>query len=362
MAFFPAVLFSCRFTMPPAAKRQKTAAVVERPGTRSRGRPSASEGVPPPDDEVAFSLSDADVSRVALEVARVLGQQQPKAPIDTSMPNMDQATLQGDDRELIDSRDPAQDLATALTTALAAQSQGETPSTTIAMPSLSSPLGVDVSDKLRQKIWRGEYVNLYELLMPLENQPYTIQVIPGTSEFSSAINVAPNSKAREIRSLTQWTDAFLIFMAIYSQKFTNSTPDLCKYMSLIRGMEAKYGGDGWRLYDKRHRTLKPKLDLSWDSVFWPEYLEYTTKPRNASANTQNRPFPATTSRGGGGKDNIPRGYCFQYARVGKCSRGAGCIHKHTCHKCSGKHPASVCRSGGSSSTSAKPSSNSHTAK
>lgn len=136
------------------------------------------------------------------------------------------------------------------------------------MLTLSSPLGLEVPDRVEAKIWVQEYVNLWSLLRPLDEVPYTIHVQPSTDSHPSSISVAHNTRQKEITSISQWTDAFLVFVSVLAVKKPELTPDLMKYMSVIRNMEQTYGGYAWCVYDQRFRTLLPMMNLHWGAILW----------------------------------------------------------------------------------------------
>lgn len=323
----------------PAKKRGRTApkAAPPKKSARVARKTTALEPVP---EEPTLALSERDVSRVAQEVVRLMGtasvgdQQTTQAvPPPLSSPvdlDLGSGPTSGDD---------ADSFASSLAAALAAQGEVSHRTVTQApMPTLTSPLGIDLTDKLRNKIFNEEYINLWDLLKPLDVQPYTIQVTPGTTSAQPYISLGNNSKQREVTNIKQWTDAFIIYTAVLTQKFPTLAPQLMKYMAIIRAMEATYSGYAWRTYDQRFRLIKTKMSLPWETIFWPEYLEASN--RLSTPSTQgNRPFrgsPATSAA-----PAFPKGFCFAYQRVGQCN-SRQCRHRHECHKCGGKHAVSTC--------------------
>ena len=71
-----------------------------------------------------------------------------------------------------------------------------------------------------------------------------------------------------------WTDAFIIFMAIYITKFSDKASELLQYMSIIRESESRNKGQGGKFMMRileygRHILynfgLKSTLICGWDS-------------------------------------------------------------------------------------------------
>jgi hypothetical protein len=84
----------------------------------------------------------------------------------------------------------------------------------IGMPTWTMPLGASVAHSVKEKIWRGEFVELGGLLG--ENGA---EVSGGINQGSLGFSAGGTltwlpPRARQIGSIEQWTDAFLVYMAI----------------------------------------------------------------------------------------------------------------------------------------------------
>ncbi|MCK5904005.1 MAG: hypothetical protein KAG86_01890, partial [Gammaproteobacteria bacterium] len=53
-----------------------------------------------------------------------------------------------------------------------------------------------------------------------------------------ALSVVPNKSKFAILNIDQWTRAFLSFMAIYGERFTESVPHLIKHAETVRNLAA----------------------------------------------------------------------------------------------------------------------------
>ena len=74
-----------------------------------------------------------------------------------------------------------------------------------------------MSDKIKEQIWAKQYFDLATLLPP-----------PQTTKPQNQESKANNTPF--IHTPDQWTTAFIVFVAIYSEKFPNQTPGLMKHM------------------------------------------------------------------------------------------------------------------------------------
>ena len=83
------------------------------------------------------------------------------------------------------------------------------------IPLHTTELGTDLSDRILSKIWANEYVDFFELINKVQPQQMTVS----TGYSHQIISVMPQSKGRQISTIDQWTSAFLVFGAVYTQRF-----------------------------------------------------------------------------------------------------------------------------------------------
>lgn len=119
------------------------------------------------------------------------------------------------------------------------------------------PLGATIPQKIKAKIWSNEFFNLKVLLSHQDEEPLMLCITPGV------INVQQSLKSKTPMFISQWTDAFLIFINIRIQKHPSETPHLLKYMSFIREMQRLHGDVAWRTYDESFRKLRESLAVDW---------------------------------------------------------------------------------------------------
>lgn len=108
-------------------------------------------------------------------------------------------------------------------------------------------------------------------------------------------------------SIQQWTDAFLIFMGIFIEKYPEQAPHLLKYCYFIREMNKMLGDKAWRIYDENFRMLKETVELPWQKPV--EELRI----KAASSNYQfQQPFRANTG-------NKPIRFCYAFNNGEQCT-------------------------------------------
>ena len=81
--------------------------------------------------------------------------------------------------------------------------------------SISNPLGSTISKSIKSKIWANGYINLSALL---NNQDDDISLTLNKSEGKPTISLTSSSRW-EISSIELWTKAFLVFSAIYTERY-----------------------------------------------------------------------------------------------------------------------------------------------
>ncbi|VDI16884.1 Hypothetical predicted protein [Mytilus galloprovincialis] len=120
--------------------------------------------------------------------------------------------------------------------------------------SISNDLGNNVSCNIRQKILNGEYIDLGCLLsnpVPIDDNSNTLIIKDGVLQSK------PKASTVKINSISQWTDAFLIFIDIYLSSHLGKARGLLKYMSNIRLGASRVPGLGWKRRGPRFAAGQP---------------------------------------------------------------------------------------------------------
>ena len=183
------------------------------------------------------------------------------------------------------------------------------------------PLGASVSQKIKTKIWTNEFIDLRAVLN-FKEDPLSVTISSGV------INLNHDAKFKNPISIDLWTDAFLVFTAIYLEKYPNDAPHLLKYCHTVRELQRLHGDVAFRSYDERFRKLRETRNVPWQKPIAELLLKAATTPKYLSSKPQNQPFRANK-------------FCFQYNKGERCQRNP-CRYKHICAQCGANHPKSKC--------------------
>ncbi|XP_064356468.1 uncharacterized protein LOC112993458 isoform X2 [Dromaius novaehollandiae] len=141
--------------------------------------------------------------------------------------------------------------------AAAAAGQGEAAAEAAATPyvGLRRPLGYQLAKATKERIWRGEFIDLFSLLHT---------------------ELAPEHGPRPGDTLDQWVSAFLVYASVLCEKHPARCGAMFKYLDTIRKLHATYGGTSWMSYDEdfRRRAAKDPT-LPWGDVdldLWMKWM------------------------------------------------------------------------------------------
>lgn len=184
------------------------------------------------------------------------------------------------------------------------------------------PLSSTVSQKTKTKIWNNEFVDLRSLLS-VRDEPLSVSISSGI------INVQQSPKFKFPISISQWTDAFLIFASIYIEKFPQEAPHLFKYCHMVREIQQLHGDNAFRAYDEHFRKLRESVVAPWQIPVQELRLKAITLPKPGYQNKTalNQPFRVK--------------YCYQFNKGERCTRSP-CQFRHSCMQCKGNHPKVKC--------------------
>ena len=216
---------------------------------------------------------------------------------------------------------------------------------------VNRPLGANLSDTLKKRIRRGDYVNLQHLLSDdgdfdeQQHQRMTLEVRSIGQEETLSV-VKPNH-TKEIPTTGQWLSAFTIYAAVLTEHSPQHAPGLFKHIADITEMARRFGGLAWKKYDESFRKEMKANGLHFGQVHWDARFRCLEQTVNNKAVGYS--FRGQVNRSRGGFVRSPaisnqlfqKGQCFQFEQFGSCTKSA-CHFKHACSKCFGKHPTSRC--------------------
>ena len=214
---------------------------------------------------------------------------------------------------------------------------------------LEDPLSESVSQKTRKRILNDKYVDLKTLLLTADKEK-EVNIKLKDNRGGREVSVSESARGSEIHNIHQWTDAFCIYSAVYSEAFPAMAPALFKYMHTVREI-AKCRGN-WKMYDESFRKKRETKLRPFDKVDWMLMWRYGGNPQ-VNQPQQNQSFPGKDRKGGfkssGQKSRVqdplfPKGHCFAFARGETCRDGDSCRFKHFCSLCgSRQHGSTKCQ-------------------
>ena len=106
-----------------------------------------------------------------------------------------------------------------------------------------------VSQKIKDKIWAREYVELSTLLQD-EDQEMELQI--SSHSAKPTFTLVPKNK-KEVNTILKWIKAFNCFTAVHFRRWPEEVPGLLKHMEVVIGLADDNAN--WRLYDRSFRKL-----------------------------------------------------------------------------------------------------------
>ena len=119
--------------------------------------------------------------------------------------------------------------------------------------SIAISLGSWVPDKIKQKFWADQYIDLGLLLSASTAEPTRFSVSVCTDSLHDnglgKLSLEPAHKPKRIAAFGQWASVFNTFVAGYTVSFPVLVPALMKYCEIVRDFAIKQGN--WRWYDEQ---------------------------------------------------------------------------------------------------------------
>ena len=201
------------------------------------------------------------------------------------------------------------------------------------LPLHTTELGADLSDKVKAKISANEYVDFFEFVNASKRHQMPDYAHP-------LLSLIPQGKVKQISSIEQWTSAFLVFGAVYTQRFPDKAPGLFKYCEVVRDIANTGPPFAWRQYDEQFRTFRHSNPQSfpwdqprWDLFFKCMYAKQVQGGQSCSSYCLPQPIQLPSALSGRLLLGVPeRGKCVSKT----------CRFKHVCAKCQAPHPSTSC--------------------
>lgn len=198
------------------------------------------------------------------------------------------------------------------------------------VPLACRPLHSKVNNKIKEKIWAGEYIQLSQIHQEHVEGDFTFQM-----GRDGLLGITPTVK-KTFLTIEKWTDAFNIFASVRRLKFPQEMEGLSTYQNVVRNI-ANAGGD-WYFYDTNFRKLKQGCeDVSWASLEHELYAIALTRRRYDSRGQMSR---SSMQPKGKPLSGHSVGACYKFNSGTTCN---GCRFKHICSYCGlSSHPKVKC--------------------
>ncbi|VDI44723.1 Hypothetical predicted protein [Mytilus galloprovincialis] len=207
--------------------------------------------------------------------------------------------------------------------------------------SLFDQIGCYVPMKLKDKIWKHEFIDLNVMI----KSPRELANFPdheGDLVVKGGHMRIESLPCRAIPNIHTWTSAFMIYMSILLEKQSSLAQELLKYMRDIRFAANK--SHGWGTYDEQFRLRKAQRpQSSWAVInqdLWSFYITTAMRDQGQSNESKvgfsSQSEPLHSFRQSSGQQNVqqPR-TCNAYNTKGKRCNFNPCRFKHGCSACGG---------------------------
>ena len=184
---------------------------------------------------------------------------------------------------------------------------------------------------IRDKIINNEFVDLSILL-------------PRHRHKTAGGNDRDNQKKFQIRRIEDWTNAFLVYSAIFATKYPEAGSGLFAYMANIRFLASSVDSLSWLHYNIDFSQARESEPISWAAIDNDLWLKAMANPR---------PFRTGGSQASyqqgdlGSLEGRNSGDCWAKGKYGSCTKRY-CNFRHTCTKCQREHRGANCGSSQSS--------------
>lgn len=191
------------------------------------------------------------------------------------------------------------------------------------LPCTLTPLGFHLSPAVKEKIIKGEFVDLLSLL------PFSKESVVAPKK---AEDKEENHKRSSPRSFQNWLQAFCIYSAILMEQRPSLAVGLYQQVDIILEAYRNFSGLSWFSYDELFRQkLAVFPHMSWGVKDVGLWLNVMLPARQ----------PSVGNRQTGSQGSLRKGVCFAL-NESQCKWANNCKYRHECSFCGNAHPVSKC--------------------
>ena len=191
------------------------------------------------------------------------------------------------------------------------------------------PVSPPVPRKVAEKIWRGEYIELLELL------PERLGA-PGPTVLDALLQSDKVKPKKSISTIQDWVMCFNTFISVVAIKDPSCIRDLLAYSSTIVKASQDFEGTPWLDYDAHfRRQMATRKVQQWDTIdasVWTMYFSRAT-PKIVPGGAYGEKKPQAHEKRQPQRYNpYPARVCFRWNSHGGCQL-INCKFRHCCTRC-----------------------------
>ena len=200
-------------------------------------------------------------------------------------------------------------------------------------PTSATLLTLGVDYKTRIKIHAGEYVKFSSFLPSDSNSPAKYQY--RSEEQDGKLVFFKSNEKDPINSITKWTEAYKVYVAILAEKYPLEIGNLIVYAQTVQKIAESCGDQAAHQYDDEFRRWRQKDPSAcpWQSKIPELYLEALVLGLDYKFKSKKpQPFRAP----------LKHRYCFSYNNLGTCLKNNSCPNPNVCQIYAGKQWRKLC--------------------
>ena len=200
--------------------------------------------------------------------------------------------------------------------------------------------------KLAERIWKGEYVPVADLL------PEALRS-SGEDEEERKKRKKKKGKDEEVQNIATWVLGFSAYVGVMAKRHPEKVADLMDYMAQIVQASRQFKGAPWAKYDTAHRmqaaaTKREGLSLvdttlraiTFAQAEAKEACKWCASYDHHSFTCMEKPPESSSEGPAPKKQRFAGNTCYDF-NDGSCRRRS-CSFRHDCSRCGGPHPEVRC--------------------
>lgn len=192
------------------------------------------------------------------------------------------------------------------------------------------PVSPPIPTKIAEKIWRGEYIELQELL------PARLGA-PGPTVLDALLQSEKVKQKKNITTIQEWMLCFNTFISVVAMRSPDQVRDLLAYSSTIVKASQDFEGTPWLDYDSHfRREMATQSKPQWeriDASIWTLYFARAVPRSGPTVTDGEKKSPTQDKRQQKPRYNpYPTRVCFRWNSYSGCHL-IHCNFLHCCIRC-----------------------------